>query len=114
MHPSLTGNVGEHRFPIIVHIEPIELLSDVDIVVVPENIYFELPQHFKSSASAAVRRAAAIRSADGEIVTDVIGDELMSWVRGHGRVGLPVAPGTVAAVQPGQMASQRRGLPKSA
>jgi hypothetical protein len=104
---SLSGQIAGHRFPIIVHIEPIELLSDVDIIVVPENVYLELPQHFKSSVSAAVRRAAAIRNADGEIVSDVIGDELTAWLRQYGRVGLPVAPGTVAAVAPGQMASQR-------
>ena len=103
---SLTGQIAGHRFPIIVHIEPVELLSGVDIIVVPENIYMELPQHFKSSVSAAVRRAAAIKSADGQIVTDVIGDELTSWLRRHGRVGLPVAPATVAAVAPGEMASQ--------
>jgi O-acetyl-ADP-ribose deacetylase (regulator of RNase III) len=104
---SLIGEIAGHRFPIIVHIEPIELLTDVDIIVVPENIYMELPQHFKSSVSAAVRRAAAVRSADGEIVTDVVGQELAAWLRQHGRVGLPVAPGTVAALAPGQMASQR-------
>jgi hypothetical protein len=103
---NLTAHVGEHRFPVIVHIEPIELLSNVDIIVVPDNIYFELPQHFKSSVSAAVRRAAAVKSEDGRILTDVVGDELTEWLRRHGRVGLPVAPGTVAAAPPGQMAGQ--------
>jgi O-acetyl-ADP-ribose deacetylase (regulator of RNase III) len=104
---KLLGQIGDDRFPVVVHIEPVELLSDVDILVVSENVYLQLPQYFKSSVSAAVRRAAAIKSADGEIVTDVIGDELTSWMRDHGRVGLPVAPGTVAAVAPGQLADQR-------
>lgn len=104
---NLTCQVGDHRMPVIVHIEPIELLSGVDIVVVPDNVYFELPQHFKSSVSAAIRRAAAIRSDDGEIITDVIGDELTSWLRRHGRVGLPVAPGTVVVASAGQLAVQR-------
>jgi len=103
---SLAGQVGEHRFPIVVHVEPVEMLSDVDVLVVPENVYLELPQHFKSSVSAAVRRAAAVKGPDGEIVTDVIADELSAWVRRHGRPGLPVAAGTVAAVSPGQLASQ--------
>ncbi len=103
---SLAGQVGEHRLPIVVHVEPVELLSGVDILVVPENIYLELPQHFKSSVSAAVRRAAAVKGPDGEIVTDVIADELSAWVRRYGRPGLPVAAGTVAAVSPGQLASQ--------
>lgn len=104
---NLTCQVGDHRASVVVHIEPIELLSDIDIVVVPDNVYFELPQHFKSSVSAAIRRAAAIRSDDGEIITDVIGDELTSWLRRHSRVGLPVAPGTVVVADPGQLAVQR-------
>ena len=104
---DLLGQIGDNRFPIIVHIEPVELLSDVDILVVPENVYLQLPQYFKSSVSAAVRNAAAIKNTDGEVVTDVVGDDLTSWLRRHGRVGLPVAPGTVAAVAPGQMANQR-------
>lgn len=102
----LDGQLGNQRFPLVVHIEPVELMSGVDILVVPENIYFELPQHFKSSVSAAVRRAAAVKSPDGEIVTDVVGDELRSWVRHHARAGLAVAPGTVAVTSSGELARQ--------
>jgi O-acetyl-ADP-ribose deacetylase (regulator of RNase III) len=102
----LDGRAGDLSFPLVVHIEPVELLSDVDIVVVPENIYLELPQHFKSSVSAAIRRAAAVRSTDGQIVADVVADELQSWIRRHGRPGLPVAPGTVAATSSGDMAGR--------
>src|SRR5690349_10635597 len=54
---TLAGAVGGERFPITVHTEPVELLSGVDIVVVPQNLYLELPQHFKSSVAAAVSRA---------------------------------------------------------
>jgi len=104
---KLLGQAGDDQFPVVVHIEPVELLCDVDILVVSENVYLELPQYFKSSVSAAVRRAAAVKGADGEIVTDVIGDELASWLRRNGRVGLPVAAGTVAAVAPGELARQR-------
>jgi len=103
---ALEGQVGDIRFRLVVHIEPVELLSGVDIVVAPENIYLELPQQFKSSVSAAVRRAAAIRGSDGQIVADVIAEELQSWVRRHGRPGLPVAPGTVAATSSGDMAGR--------
>ena len=103
---GLTGTIAGLDITIAVHIEPVELLRDVDVLVVPENVYLELPQHFKSSVSAAVRRAAAIRSADGEIVTDVIGDELRAWVRDNGRAGLPVAAGTVVATSSGEMAAQ--------
>jgi O-acetyl-ADP-ribose deacetylase (regulator of RNase III) len=104
---KLLGQTGHDRFPIVIHIEPVELLSDVDILVVSENIYLQLPQYFKSSVSAAVRRAAAIKGIDGEIVTDVIGEELASWIHRHARVGLPVAPGTVVALASGQLANQR-------
>jgi len=104
---TLLGRADGSRFPIVIHVEPVELISNVDILVVPENVYFQLPQYFKSSVSAAVRRAAAVKSADGEIVTDVVGSELAQWTHRHGRAGLPVAPGTVAAVAPGQLAAQR-------
>jgi hypothetical protein len=100
------GQLGNLRFPVVVHIEPVEMLSDVDILVVPTNIYLELPQFYKSSVSAAVRRAAATRSPDGEMMADVVADELRSWVRSHGRTGLPVAPGTIAPTSPGEMAGQ--------
>ncbi|MGH3157771.1 MAG: macro domain-containing protein, partial [Streptosporangiaceae bacterium] len=102
----LSGQLGDYSFPVVVHIEPIELLSNIDILVVPENVYLELPQPFKASVAAAVRKAAAIRGADGEVVTDVISDELQSWVHKHGRHGLPVAPGTVVVTSSGDMASQ--------
>jgi O-acetyl-ADP-ribose deacetylase (regulator of RNase III) len=102
----LSGQLGDYSFPVVVHIEPIELLSNIDILVVPENVYLELPQPFKASVSAAVRRAAAVRGADGEIVTDVISDEIRSWMHKHGRFGLPVAPGTVVVTTSGEMASQ--------
>jgi hypothetical protein len=102
----LDGQAGAARFPIIVHIEPVELLSGVDIVVVPQNLYFEIPQHFKSSVAAAIRRTAAIRGRDGEIISDVIDLELRAWLDENARRGLPVAAGTVAATSPGAMAAQ--------
>jgi O-acetyl-ADP-ribose deacetylase (regulator of RNase III) len=102
----LGGEIKGQRFPIVIHIEPVELLQAVDVLVVPANVYLELPQHFKSSIAAAVRRAAALRSADGEILTDVISDELRTWVQAHGHAGLPVAPGTVVPTSPGGMAGQ--------
>ena len=102
----LDGQAGDLRFPLVVNVGPVELLSGVDIVVAPGNIYLELPQQFKSSVSAAVRRAAAVRSSDGRIVADVLAEELQSWLRRHGRPGLPVAPGTVAATSSGDMAGR--------
>jgi O-acetyl-ADP-ribose deacetylase (regulator of RNase III) len=74
--------------------------------VAPGNIYLELPQQFKSSVSAAIRRAATVRGPDGRIVADVVADELQSWLRRNGRPGLPVAPGTVVATSSGSMAGR--------
>ena len=104
---SLTGQVREYRFPVVVHVKPVELLTGVDVLVIPGNVYLELPQHFKSSVGAAVRKAAAVKNADEEIIEDIVADELRSWVRRNGRLGLPVAPGTVAPGGPGQLAGQR-------
>ena len=99
---------GAARFPVIVHVEPVELLRDVDIVVAPANIYLEMPQPYKASVSAALRRAAAGRAADGAVVADTILDELQAWVRDHGRPGLPVTAGTVAVTSAG--ARNRQGI----
>jgi O-acetyl-ADP-ribose deacetylase (regulator of RNase III) len=102
----LDGEVGSIRMTLIVHVEPIELLSGVDIIVVPQNTYLELPQHFKSSVSAAVRWAAAVKSSDGQIIADVVADELRDWVRQNARLGLAVAPGTTAPTSSGELAKQ--------
>lgn len=102
----LDGQVADIRVRLVVHVEPVEMLSGVDIVVVPTNVYLEPPQFFKSSVAAAVRRAAAIRTPDGQIIVDVLTDELRSWVGKYGRPGLPVAPGTTVPTSSGEMASQ--------
>jgi O-acetyl-ADP-ribose deacetylase (regulator of RNase III) len=98
---------GGQGFPVIVRAEPVELLSDVEILVVPQNVFLEVPQHFKMSVSAAVGRASVRRGDSGEITADVVGDELRDWLRRHSRPGLPVAPGTVIITSTGEMAGNR-------
>jgi O-acetyl-ADP-ribose deacetylase (regulator of RNase III) len=105
---TYTGSVGDVSLQVVVRVEPVELLSGVDVVLVPTNTYLELPQTYKSSVSAAVRRSAAIRKPDGQVVSDVVAAELGSWLSTHGRPGLPVAPGTVVATSSGELA--RRGV----
>jgi O-acetyl-ADP-ribose deacetylase (regulator of RNase III) len=102
----LDGRSGTVRFPVVVHTEPVELMSGVDIVVVPQNLYLEAPQHFKSSVAASVRRAAAVRGPGGEVSADVIDLELRAWLGHYSRSGLPVAAGTVVPTSPGAMAAQ--------
>ena len=96
----------ETSFPVVVHVEPVELVRDIDVIVAPTNVYLELPQPYKASVSAALRRAAAHRGADGTIVDDPIAAELQEWMTSNGRRGLPVSAGTVAATSAGALAGQ--------
>jgi hypothetical protein len=84
----------------------IEGLSDIDILVSPANTHFEVAMTFKSSVSACLRRAAATKNEAGGILHDVVGTELTAWMNAHGRVGLPVAPGTVAPTGAGELGRQ--------
>lgn len=102
----LEGRAGSARFPVVVHVEPVELLRGVDVVVTPANVYLEMPQPYKMSVSAAVRRAAARRAPDGAVIADEVADELRSWIAEHGRPGLPVTAGTVAATSAGDLTRQ--------
>ncbi|MFH9733964.1 macro domain-containing protein [Streptomyces sp. NPDC017260] len=84
---------------------PIELVRDADILVSSENVYLEMSKIFRPTVSGALRRAAATRNTAGEIVDDVLPRELGTWLRSHGRAGLPVRPGTVVATSPGTLAA---------
>jgi O-acetyl-ADP-ribose deacetylase (regulator of RNase III) len=102
----MEGRCGAARFWVTVHVEPVELLRDVDVVVAPSNVYLEMPQPYKASVSAALRRGAARRGPDGAIVADEVTDELRSWVSHHGRPGMPVAAGSVAVTSAGVLSEQ--------
>jgi hypothetical protein len=93
--------------PVTLHVGPVELVRDVDVVVTSTNTYFELSHIFGRSLSAAVRRAAAHWNPDtGEIVDDVISRELLDrFARSH-RLGLPAAAGTVLMTSSGCLADQ--------
>ncbi|GAA1021066.1 hypothetical protein Aple_058130 [Acrocarpospora pleiomorpha] len=88
---------------VIVQVQPIELVTGVDILVSPENVYLEMSKPFMASVSAAVRRTGARRGPTGEVVDDVIQRELREWLAAHGRTGLPVAVGTIAPTGPGSL-----------
>ncbi|WP_225827544.1 macro domain-containing protein [Streptomyces naphthomycinicus] len=91
---------------ITVRVCPIEEVRDVDILVSSENTYLEMSKTFRPTVSGALRRAAALRDAAGEIVDDVLSRELNVWQRTHGRSGRPVRPGTVVATSSGALAAQ--------
>lgn len=97
---------GDNSFPVIVHVEPVELVRDIDVIVAPANVYLEPPQPYKASVSAALRRAAAHRGPDGTIIAEPLATELREWIMRHGRRGLPVSTGTVAATSAGYLGRQ--------
>jgi O-acetyl-ADP-ribose deacetylase (regulator of RNase III) len=103
---SLEGRGAERRFRVTVHVGPVELLHDVDVLVAPTNVYLEMPQPYKASISAALRRASAERAPDGAVVADEVVDELRSWVRKNGRPGIPVAAGSVVPTSAGALRQQ--------
>ncbi|KOX09842.1 macro domain-containing protein [Streptomyces sp. NRRL B-3648] len=90
---------------ITVRVCPIEDVRDVDVLVSSENTYLEMSKTFRPTVSGALRRAAALRDASGEIVDDVLSRELGVWLRTHGRTGMPVRPGTVVATSSGALAA---------
>jgi O-acetyl-ADP-ribose deacetylase (regulator of RNase III) len=102
----LECRTGDTSFPVVVHVEPVELVRDIDVIVAPTNVYLELPQPYKASVSAALRRAAARRGPDGAIESDPVAAELQAWMTANGRRGLPVSAGTVAATSAGDLARQ--------
>ncbi|MFF9260574.1 macro domain-containing protein [Streptomyces longwoodensis] len=103
--PGLPGRAGDH--PVTVHVSPIELLRNIDVLVSSENVHLEMSKSFRPTVSGAVRRAAAQGCpADGP-VRDVLAEELAAWVRARPGV-LPLQPGTVVSTGPGALA--RRGV----
>ncbi|GIH28127.1 hypothetical protein Aph01nite_64370 [Acrocarpospora phusangensis] len=88
---------------VTVQVQPIELVTGVDILVSPENVYLEMSKPFMPSVSGALRRTGAKRGPSGDVVDDVIQRELHEWMAAYGRTGLPVAPGTVAPTGPGSL-----------
>lgn len=98
-----TSGPDGHVTPIYLHGGPVEQLRNIDIVVSSENTYLQMSQFFKSSTSGSLRRAAAEKSGGGQIMEDVAGDHLMTWLRSHGSYGLPVSGGTVAPTPAGAL-----------
>ncbi|MBA6433283.1 Appr-1-p processing protein [Streptomyces sp. GMR22] len=88
------------------HVSPIELLRDIEVLVSSENVYLEMSKTFRPTVSGALRLAAAVRDPAGEIVDDVLARELAAWLRAHGRPGLPIRPGTVVPTSPGTLAAR--------
>ncbi|MEU8861484.1 macro domain-containing protein [Streptomyces umbrinus] len=106
-YDTIPGAVAAHP-DIQVHLSPIELLRDIDVLVSSENTYLEMSKIFRNTVSGALRRAAATRDETNAVIDDPLARELRDWMARHGRSGLQVPPGTVVPTGPGALA--RRGV----
>ncbi|MYR41464.1 hypothetical protein [Streptomyces sp. SID5910] len=105
-HRSVAARVAGRDVRLTLHMHPADLLRDVDVIVSPANVYFALPESYKSSVAASLRRAAAVRGVTGEVLDDPVRDELRAWAERQGVSGRAVLPGTVVATGPGALAAQ--------
>lgn len=99
---------GRPRVSLAVHQGLMEELRGIQILVSSENTFLETAKPFKSSLSAHLRRAAAVKNPSGAVVTDVVETELKAWLEANARPGLPVEAGCVAPTSAGRLA--RRGV----
>ncbi|MEO3753747.1 macro domain-containing protein [Streptomyces sp. B6B3] len=103
---AFTTTVADAPVPFVLHVSPVDLLRDIDILVSSENVYLEMSKTFMPTLSGSLRWAGAVRDSAGELVEDVLADELAAWVRQHHRPALPVRPGTVAPTSSGALAAR--------
>ncbi|MDF5757506.1 macro domain-containing protein [Spongiactinospora sp. TRM90649] len=89
---------------VTLHRRPVETLRGVEVIVSSENTYLEMSKTYKSSLSATLRNAAAVRNEAGDVVDDVLPRQLRAWMRAHGREGGTVIAGTVVPTSPGELA----------
>ncbi|MFF5443918.1 hypothetical protein [Streptomyces sp. NPDC012888] len=105
-HRELSVTAGRRTARVTLHVHPVDLLRDIDAVVSPVNTHLALPEPYKSSVAASLRRAGADRDPAGRITEDRIGAELRAWAARNAPHGLPVAAGTVAGTGAGALAAQ--------
>ncbi len=105
-HHRIPVRAGGHGGHVTLHVHAVDLLRDIDVVVSPSNIHLALPEPYKSSVAASLRRAGAVRDPAGRLVEDSVRDELRAWSDRFAAPGLSVAPGTVAPTGAGALAWQ--------
>ncbi|MCL8014253.1 hypothetical protein [Streptomyces sp. AS02] len=105
-HRSVQVRAGGRQVGLTVHVHPVDLLRDVDVVVSPVNVHLALPEPYKSSVGASLRRAASVRGVTGDVADDPLHDELRDWAARHRTAGRAVLPGTVAATGSGALVGQ--------
>ncbi|MFJ9820648.1 macro domain-containing protein [Streptomyces sp. NPDC101151] len=105
-HRTVRVRAADRPVTLTLHVHPVDLLRDVDVVVSPSNVHFALPEQYKSSVAASLRRAASVCGVTGDVLDDPVQDELRKWTARHGTSGRAVRPGTVAATGAGALAEQ--------
>ncbi|MFD9376517.1 hypothetical protein ACFWBH_13440 [Streptomyces sp. NPDC059999] len=105
-HRRIEVTIGGGTHHVTLHVHAVDLLRDIDVIVSPSNTHFALPEPYKSSVAASLRRAGAYRDPAGRLVEDRIQDELRSWTARFAPGSLPVAPGTVAVTGAGALTRQ--------
>ncbi|MFE3996269.1 hypothetical protein ACFXPW_31995 [Streptomyces goshikiensis] len=105
-HHRIPVRAGGHGRHVTLHVHAVDLLRDIDVVVSPSNTHLALPEPYKSSVAASLRRAGAVRDPAGRLVEDSVRDELRAWSARFAAPGLSVAPGTVAPTGAGALAWQ--------
>ncbi|OKI60575.1 hypothetical protein [Streptomyces sp. MJM1172] len=105
-HHRIPVRADGHGRHVTLHVNAVDLLRDIDVVVSPSNTHLALPEPYKSSVAASLRRAGAVRDPAGRLVEDSVRDELRAWSDRFAAPGLSVAPGTVAPTGAGALAWQ--------
>ncbi|MGE7384491.1 macro domain-containing protein [Streptomyces sp. NPDC004126] len=105
-HRTVEVRTAGRPVVLTVHVHPVDLLRDVDVIVSPSNVFFALPEAYKASIAASLRRAAAVHGVTGEVLSDPLPGELRRWAERHGTSGRAVRPGTVAATGAGALTAQ--------
>ncbi|WP_237327734.1 macro domain-containing protein [Streptomyces sp. CBMAI 2042] len=105
-HRKVRLRVRGRQTVFTVHRHPVDLVRDVDVLVSPANVHLALPEAYKSSIPASLRRAASVRSVTGEVLRDPVHEELRDWTAQNGASGRPVLPGTVVPTGVGALGEQ--------
>ncbi|MFJ1836709.1 hypothetical protein ACIOJ9_22925 [Streptomyces sp. NPDC088175] len=105
-HRTVRVLVGDRQVVLTVHMHPVDLLRDVDVVVSPINVHLALPEAYKSSVAASLRRAATVWGVTGDVIEDPVHDGLSEWAAEHDTSGRAVLPGTVVATGSGALTAQ--------
>ncbi|MEV4362724.1 hypothetical protein [Nonomuraea sp. NPDC049625] len=105
-HRTVQVLAGGRQVRFTVHVHPVDLLRNVDVVVSPVNVHLALPEPYKSSVAASLRRAASVRGVTGDVADDPLHDGLRKWAARHGTAGRAVLPGTVVATDSGALTGQ--------